>query len=108
MPSIGAHEQRALTPLFWTHISPYGRFQLNMTTRLDLNNHHQRAFSDLSTLTALPTASWDSFGSTGQGGCRLGGLGDQVRWVVAVWCSLACVFLGVGCWMVVVEMPVRC
>ena len=34
--SIGPHEQRALTPLFWTHINPYGRFQLDMTTRLDL------------------------------------------------------------------------
>ena len=33
---VGAHEQRALTPLFWTHINPYGRFQLDMTTRLDL------------------------------------------------------------------------
>jgi TnpA family transposase len=34
--SIGPYEQRALTPLFWTHINPYGRFQLDMTTRLDL------------------------------------------------------------------------
>ncbi len=34
--SIGPHEQRALTPLFWTHINPYGRFQLDLTTRLDL------------------------------------------------------------------------
>ena len=32
VPSIGAHEQRALTPLFWTHINPYDRFQLDMTT----------------------------------------------------------------------------
>ena len=35
--SIGPDEQRALSPLFWTHINPYGRFQLDMTTRLDLN-----------------------------------------------------------------------
>ena len=34
--TIGPHEQRALTPLFWTHINPYGRFQLDMTTRLNL------------------------------------------------------------------------
>ncbi|MEU6265411.1 hypothetical protein [Saccharopolyspora shandongensis] len=26
----------ALTPLFWTHINPYGRFRLDMSTRLDL------------------------------------------------------------------------
>jgi hypothetical protein len=35
--SIGPNERRALTPLFWTHINPYGRFDLDMTTRLDLN-----------------------------------------------------------------------
>src|SRR4051812_45607263 len=27
----------ALTPLFWGHINPYGRFDLDMCTRLDLN-----------------------------------------------------------------------
>lgn len=30
-------DRRALSPLFWTHINPYGRFQLDMTTRLDLD-----------------------------------------------------------------------
>ena len=35
--SLGPNERRGLTPLFWTHINPYGRFQLDMTTRLDLN-----------------------------------------------------------------------
>jgi TnpA family transposase len=34
--SVGPNEQRALTPLFWSHINPYGRFELDMTTRLDL------------------------------------------------------------------------
>ncbi|MGW9307001.1 Tn3 family transposase [Saccharomonospora azurea] len=34
--SIGPDERRALTPLFWTHINPYGRFRLDMDTRLDL------------------------------------------------------------------------
>lgn len=34
--SIGHSEQRALTPLFWTHINPYGRFRLDMNTHLDL------------------------------------------------------------------------
>ena len=27
---------RALTPLMWEHINPYGRFELDMTTRLPL------------------------------------------------------------------------
>jgi hypothetical protein len=35
--SIGPNEKRGLTPLFWTHINPYGRFQLDTTTRLNLN-----------------------------------------------------------------------
>ncbi|WP_371790336.1 transposase [Streptomyces sp. NBC_01471] len=25
-----------LSPLFWTHVNPYGRFELNMNRRLDL------------------------------------------------------------------------
>ena len=32
---IGIDERRGLTPLFWTNINPYGRFRLDMTTRLD-------------------------------------------------------------------------
>jgi TnpA family transposase len=28
---------RALTPLIWEHVNPYGRFELNMETRLDLS-----------------------------------------------------------------------
>ncbi|MFE0515632.1 hypothetical protein ACFW2E_38590, partial [Streptomyces sp. NPDC058964] len=28
---------RALSPLFWTHVNPYGRFELDMTSRLDLD-----------------------------------------------------------------------
>ncbi|WP_443111371.1 Tn3 family transposase [Amycolatopsis sp. A1MSW2902] len=35
--SVGPDERRALTPLFWTHVNPYGRFRLNMDTRLDLD-----------------------------------------------------------------------
>jgi TnpA family transposase len=30
------NDQRGLSPLFWTHINPYGRFHLDMDTRLDL------------------------------------------------------------------------
>ncbi|MGH3546741.1 MAG: Tn3 family transposase [Pseudonocardiaceae bacterium] len=29
-------DRRALTPLFWTHVNLYGKFDLDMTTRLDL------------------------------------------------------------------------
>lgn len=33
---MGGDEQRGLSPLFWTHINPYGQFRLDMDTRLDL------------------------------------------------------------------------
>jgi hypothetical protein len=33
---MGADERRGLSPLFWTHINPYGRFRLDMNTSLDL------------------------------------------------------------------------
>lgn len=29
-------DRRALSPLFWTHVSPYGRFELDMNSHLDL------------------------------------------------------------------------
>lgn len=38
-------DRRALSPLFRTHVNPYGRFELDMNSRLDL---------DLSTRPALP------------------------------------------------------
>jgi hypothetical protein len=28
-------DRRALTPLFWTHVNLYGKFDLDMSTRLD-------------------------------------------------------------------------
>ncbi len=34
---VGEHERRALSPLFWSNINPYGRFRLDMNTRLDLD-----------------------------------------------------------------------
>jgi hypothetical protein len=34
---MGANEQRALTPLFWGHVNPYGTFQLDMAARLPLD-----------------------------------------------------------------------
>ncbi len=30
-------DRRALSPLFWTHVNPYGRFELDMNRRLDLD-----------------------------------------------------------------------
>lgn len=29
-------DRRGLSPLFWTHVNPYGRFELDMGSRLDL------------------------------------------------------------------------
>jgi hypothetical protein len=29
-------DQRGLTPLFWSHVLPYGEVKLNMTSRLPL------------------------------------------------------------------------
>lgn len=29
-------DQRGLTPLFWTHVSPYGEVRLDMSRRLEL------------------------------------------------------------------------
>jgi len=29
------HDRRALSPLFWTHVNPYGTFDLDMSTHLD-------------------------------------------------------------------------
>ncbi|WP_228566901.1 Tn3 family transposase [Nocardia sp. SYP-A9097] len=33
---VGDDERRAMSPLFWSNINPYGRFRLDMDTRLDL------------------------------------------------------------------------
>jgi hypothetical protein len=31
-------DRRALSPLFWAHVNPYGRFVLDMDSRLDLTS----------------------------------------------------------------------
>ncbi|MEV4503076.1 Tn3 family transposase [Streptomyces klenkii] len=28
-------DRRTLSPLFWTHVNPYGRFELDVNSRLD-------------------------------------------------------------------------
>lgn len=30
-------DRRALSPLLWTHVNPYGRFRLDVNRRLDLD-----------------------------------------------------------------------
>jgi hypothetical protein len=34
---ITARDLRALTPLIWEHVNPYGRFELDMETRLPID-----------------------------------------------------------------------
>jgi hypothetical protein len=34
---LTAEDRRALNALFWTNVNPYGRFRLDMATRLDLD-----------------------------------------------------------------------
>ncbi|MGW0885637.1 Tn3 family transposase [Streptomyces sp. NPDC002671] len=34
---LGDADRRALSPLFWTHVNPYGRFELDMSNRLDIH-----------------------------------------------------------------------
>ncbi|MFD5423179.1 hypothetical protein ACFWJT_34830 [Streptomyces sp. NPDC127069] len=36
MTGITDADRRALSPLFWTHVNPYGRFELDMNSHLDL------------------------------------------------------------------------
>jgi hypothetical protein len=33
---LTGEDRRGLSPLFWTHVNPYGRFTLDMGTHLDL------------------------------------------------------------------------
>lgn len=39
-------DRRTLSPLFWTHVNPYGRFELDMNRRLNL---------DLVAVSAVPS-----------------------------------------------------
>ncbi len=34
--TLSDDDRRALTPLFWSHVNPYGRFHLDMDSHLDL------------------------------------------------------------------------
>lgn len=61
-------DRRALSPLFWTHVNPYGSFELDMNSRLDL---------DLSVQAAVPGPRsgrmrnrWRRPDGSLQGGCR--------------------------------------
>ncbi|MFI1933047.1 Tn3 family transposase [Streptomyces sp. NPDC020330] len=35
--SLTDADRRALSPLFWRHVNPYGRFELDMSSRLELD-----------------------------------------------------------------------
>ena len=34
---LTAADRRALSPLYWSHVNPYGTFRLDMDRRLDLD-----------------------------------------------------------------------
>jgi len=36
---LSAEDRRAVSPLFWTHVRPYGTFQLHLDRHLDLEPH---------------------------------------------------------------------
>jgi hypothetical protein len=38
MGQMGVNELRALTPLIYAHVNPYGVFRLNMTKRLQIES----------------------------------------------------------------------
>ena len=38
MGQMGVNELRALTPLIYAHVNPYGVFRLNMTERLQIES----------------------------------------------------------------------
>ena len=37
--TLTAEDRRGLTPLFWTHIAPYGEVKLDMARRLSLGSN---------------------------------------------------------------------
>ena len=47
-------DRRALSPLFWAHVNPYGRFSLDMDARLDLQR------GSASEVIRLPAATGDT------------------------------------------------
>jgi hypothetical protein len=43
---LGEEDRRALSPLFWSHINPYGEVRLDMSSRLTLRDGTTRAAGD--------------------------------------------------------------
>ncbi len=41
--ALTAEDRRALTPLFWTHVRPYGDFRLHLDRHLDLDPQPEAA-----------------------------------------------------------------
>jgi hypothetical protein len=56
-------DRRALSPLFWTHVNPYGRFELDLNRRLDL---------DLTARDAVPGPRTPEGGPAAARGSRAG------------------------------------
>ena len=44
---LQAEDLRALTPLFWNHINPYGTFRLDMSERLIIETTEEQSATDL-------------------------------------------------------------
>lgn len=49
-------DRRALSPLFWTHVNPYGRFELDMNSHLGLAVAAAVTVPGPRTATVAPTA----------------------------------------------------
>jgi len=53
-------DRRALSPLFWTHVNPYGRFELDMNRRLDLDLTTRHARFPVGTGVVAVAGQWAS------------------------------------------------
>ena len=53
MRRMTAEDLRALTPLIYTHVTPYGTFRLDMNSRLDLEDAEQPEFDPASSQPEL-------------------------------------------------------
>ncbi|MFJ1887181.1 hypothetical protein [Streptomyces sp. NPDC088137] len=58
-------DRRTLPPLFWTHVNPYGRFELDMNSRLDLD------LTALAATVPAPRAPEEGPTTPAMGPCRL-------------------------------------
>ena len=52
-------DRRALSPLFWTHVNPYGRFELDMTNRLESVGSRSRPADGRTSDSNHPGNRWE-------------------------------------------------